>query len=203
MVDCARAGERSRVEHFVYDKTGIRFARLSSPPDRQKSVNDHCRIVALSWCWPEYGKVHSRGNRTSIVSCPDGSFHGAMALGPFCKSAKKVKQIAGQAASLLHTAGPEVIDGVLFDFRDPHLDPGTNGGWPQSFRQLCNVPGMGPTAQPEIPHRFGFRGSGNSISQVTQSELMLTTIPTLCVAPARIANRTWGQIHPTRARRNY
>jgi hypothetical protein len=82
-------------------------------------------------------------------------FHAAMAHGSFCKSEKKLKQIAGQVASLLHTGGPEIIEGVQLDFRSPLLDPNE---WSLNVfsDMLMFIPGLGlADATPDV-HSFWF-----------------------------------------------
>jgi hypothetical protein len=69
-------------------------------------------------------------------------FHSAMATGPFCKSEKKLMQIAGQVASLMDDGGPEVIEGVKFDFRHPLVDPSEWGLNVFNDMIMC-IPGLG------------------------------------------------------------
>jgi hypothetical protein len=78
-------------------------------------------------------------------------FHAAMAMGPFCKSEKRLKQIAGQVALLIHDGGPQIIEGVQFDFRSPLLNP-DEWGLNAFSDMLMFIPGLGSaSAIREVP----------------------------------------------------
>jgi hypothetical protein len=81
-------------------------------------------------------------NQTPLYHAEMAIFHAAMALEPFCKSEKKLKKFARHVASLNDTGGPEDIDGVLFDFRDPLLNP-HQWGLATISHSIMNVPGLG------------------------------------------------------------
>ena len=69
-------------------------------------------------------------------------FHAAMANGSIFRSEKKMRSIAHQVALLNRNGGPQSIDGVVFDFGNPLLNP-REWGLDLISHAIMNIPGLG------------------------------------------------------------